>query len=113
MSAFDKPFYLVFAGQDIEPWVYEGNLPNMDRAGAIKSAFASWKALNRVIRVDLANGKSEDVTREIAWAVVNHWADNDEPFTQEQREFKDNFTLPKSNVRPAGVRVVGKMEPVS
>lgn len=78
------PFYIIIDQYDGEDYVIDRPVSDCTYAQTIKDiASGEVRDMHRVIEV----GTARDVTEQIARAVMQTWAEGDEPLTDNQREF--------------------------
>ena len=84
----DRQLYMVICSHKGQHYVAERELSDMDSGSTLKSiAAGEWRDLVSVIVFNPAEHICTDVTREFATAVMNLWANNDEPLTDWQKSF--------------------------
>lgn len=84
----DQLRYLVICSDKGQLYVAERNLSDMNSKNTLKDiAAGQWTNVNSVIVFNPVEHICEDVTREVATAVMNLWANNGEPLLDWQREF--------------------------
>lgn len=75
--------FIICAGSKITPWCCAEDIFEMDRSATISwIAAGNNEHVSRVVMVDLANGKSADVTPEIFDSVCDRFADDGEPLSE-------------------------------
>lgn len=84
--------YLVICSDKGDLYVAERELSEMDSGNTLKSlASGEWTNVASVIVFNPVEHVCSDVTRELAGAVVNLWADAGEPLTNWQYSFVEMF----------------------
>lgn len=80
--------YLIICSDKGDLYVAERELSEMDSGNTLKSlASGEWTNVASVIAFNPVERICEDVTREVASAVMNLWANDGEPLTHWQRSF--------------------------